>query len=51
MKKNKKKKCDPLLCLMIICVALSLIMLAIVAYDKLIKEPCKPCDEVVDCAK
>ena len=42
-KNNKRKKCDPLLSLMIVCVALSLIMLAIVAYDKLIKEQCKPC--------
>ena len=45
MKKNKKKsECGTvLMALMITCVVLSLSMLAIVAYDKLIKEQCKPC--------
>ena len=45
MKKNKKKSCgNVLLILMIICVVLSLSMLAIVAYDKLIKNDCEPCN-------
>ncbi len=46
MKKNKKKnECgNVLMVLMIICVVLSLAMLAIVAYDKLIKEQCEPCN-------
>ena len=46
MKKNKKKSdCgNVLMVLMIVCVVLSLTMLAIVAYDKLIKEQCQPCN-------
>ena len=43
--KKKNKKCDEtslLVKLMFVCVALSLAMLAIVAYDKLIKKPCDP---------
>ena len=45
MKKNRKKEHGNLLViLMVICVALSLAMLAIVAYDKLIKEQCQPCN-------
>lgn len=43
MKKNKKKNVNVMMILMIICVVLSLTMLAIVAYDKLIREQCKPC--------
>ena len=44
MKKNKKKKdVNVMMILMVICVVLSLTMLAIVAYDKLIREQCKPC--------
>ena len=46
MKKSKKKDCNRgnlLVILMSICVILSLAMLAIVAYDKLIREQCKPC--------
>ena len=43
MKKGKKKCGNVLITLMVICVILSLAMLAIVAYDKLIKEQCKPC--------
>ena len=49
--KKKSKKCDEtslLLKLMIACVALSLAMLAIVAYDKLIKNSN---NEICDCAK
>lgn len=43
MRKNKKcKETNLLLKLMIVCVALSIIMLGIVAYDKLIKK--QPCD-------
>lgn len=49
MKKNKKsKETSLLLKLMIVCVALSIAMLAIVAYDKLIKNDNK---EVCECAK
>ena len=45
MKKNKKKdNRNILLALMIVCVVLSLAMLAIVAYDKLIKSDCEPCN-------
>lgn len=47
MKKGKKKDCsrgNVLVALMIVCVVLSLAMLAIVAYDKLIKDECKPCN-------
>ena len=47
MKKSKKKDCgrgNVLVALMIVCVVLSLAMLAIVAYDKLIKEQCAPCN-------
>ena len=45
MKRNKKKEQGNLLViLMVICVTLSLAMLAIVAYDKLIKEQCQPCN-------
>ena len=41
MKKSKKcRETGLLLKLMIVCVALSIAMLAIVAYDKLIKKPC-----------
>ena len=44
MKKSKKKeKTNILVGLMIACVVLSLTMLAIVAYDKLIKQSCAPC--------
>ena len=43
MKKGKKKCGNVLITLMVICVILSLAMLAIVAYDKLIKKPCD-CD-------
>ena len=40
MRKSKKcKETDLLLKLMYVCVALSIAMLAIVAYDKLIKKP------------
>ena len=51
MKKSKKcKETGLLLKLMIVCVALSFIMLAIVAYDKLIKKPCN-CDvKAVECS-
>ena len=49
MKKNKKsKETGCLLKLMIVCVVLSVVMLAIVAYDKLIKAPH---NEVCECAK
>ena len=45
MKKTKSKKCGSvLLTLLIVCVVLSLAMLASVAYDKLIKEQCQPCE-------
>ena len=50
MKKKNNKKCAEsalLLKLMIICVALSVIMLGIVAYDKLIKTSNDTCE----CAK
>ena len=48
MKKSKKcKETGLLLKLMIVCVALSIAMLAIVAYDKLIK----PNNETCECAK
>ena len=41
MRKSKKcKETGCLLKLMIVCVALSVVMLAIVAYDKLIKKTC-----------
>ncbi len=41
MKKSKKcKETGLLLKLMIVCVVLSIIMLGIVAYDKLIKKSC-----------
>ncbi len=46
MKKKSNKNCPEsslLLKLMIACVALSLAMLAIVAYDKLIRKQCEPC--------
>ena len=44
MKKNKKcERANLLVGLMIACVVLSLAMLAIVAYDKLIKKQCQPC--------
>ena len=44
MRKGKKKeKTNVLLILMIICVVLSVTMLGIVAYDKLIKKSCEPC--------
>ncbi len=40
-KKNKKyNETSLLLKLMFVCVALSLAMLAIVAYDKIIRKPC-----------
>ena len=49
MKKSKKcKETGLLLKLMIVCVALSIAMLAIVAYDKLIKSDN---NEVCECAK
>jgi hypothetical protein len=49
MKKSKKcKETGCLLKLMIVCVALSIAMLAIVAYDKLIKSDN---NEVCECAK
>ena len=49
MRKNKKcKETGLLLKLMIVCVALSVAMLAIVAYDKLIKSTN---NEVCECAK
>ena len=49
MRKSKKcKETGCLLKLMIICVALSIIMLGIVAYDKLIKPQC---DTTCECAK
>ena len=45
MKKNKKKKdVNVMMILMVICVILSLTMLGIVAYDKLIKAQCEPCN-------
>ncbi len=52
MKKSKKcKETSCLLKLMIVCVALSIIMLGIVAYDKLIKSSCD-CDKVAaECNK
>ena len=49
MKKGKKKCGNVLMILMVICVVLSLAMLAIVAYDKLIKEQCQPCSQTVEC--
>ena len=49
MKKSKKcKETGCLLKLMIVCVALSIAMLAIVAYDKLIKPDN---NDVCECAK
>ena len=49
MKKSKKcKETGLLLKLMIVCVALSIAMLAIVAYDKLIKSDN---NEVCECTK
>ena len=51
MKKSKKcKETGLLLKLMVVCVVLSVIMLGIVAYDKLIKKPCD-CDACVETAK
>ena len=51
MKKSKKcKETGLLLKLMIVCVALSIIMLGIVAYDKLIKKPCDCEAKVVECS-
>ena len=48
MKKNKRsRETGLLLKLMVVCVALSIAMLAIVAYDKLIK----PKEDVCECAK
>ena len=51
MKKSKKcKETGLLLKLMIVCVALSIAMLAIVAYDKLIKhEDTCQCTETFEC--
>ena len=49
MKKNKKcKETGLLLKLMVVCVILSIAMLAIVAYDKIIKTPC---NETCECQK
>ncbi len=48
MKKGKKKR-NVMMILMIICVVLSLTMLAIVAYDKLIKSPCSCSEMVAEC--
>lgn len=51
MKKSKKsKETGLLLKLMIVCVTLSIIMLGIVAYDKLVKRPCD-CDACVETGK
>lgn len=51
MKKGKKKSKEQslLLKLMIICVALSVVMLGIVVYEKLIKTQCE--DACVACVK
>ena len=52
MKKSKKcKESSCLLKLMIVCVILSIVMLGIVAYDKLIKKPCDCETRVVNCDK
>ncbi len=50
MKKNKKSvQSSLLLKLMITCVILSLIMLGIIAYDKLIKKSCDCDKQVAEC--
>lgn len=49
MKKSKKSKDTGLLLkLMIACVVLSIVMLGIVAYDKIIKKPCN-CESSYKC--
>ena len=50
MRKSKKSaETSLLLKLMYVCVALSIAMLAIVAYDKLIKKPCDCEKKVAEC--
>lgn len=49
MKKSKKsKETGCILKLMIVCVVLSVIMLVVITYDKLIKVPC---NETCECSK